>query len=190
MSFKSDYAAFLFWKVGVIFFFLLSGNVYVEPSQSCLFVNQPDSVQRLICREQCQYIWEAAGNCPGFMVGADLCTGRAFTDLEKFWGVQVRWGPLCSHWGALPTQCCFLMVAGEAGCLPAHGSLQRESDVPHGRTRKVQICCRVCTVQTQLTEETLRPPWGPALSWMQWRWKETRDGDLDYQYLARHTCTK
>ena len=78
-------------------------------------MNQPDSVQRLICKGQCQCIWGAAGNCPGFMVVADLCIGRAFTDLEKFWAVQVRQGTLCSHWGALPTDTCTRMLCSYRG---------------------------------------------------------------------------
>ena len=146
------------WEFFFFFFFLLSGNVYVEPSQSCLFVNQPDSVQRLICRGQCQCIWEAAGNCPGFMVEADLCIGRAFTDLEKFWGVQVRWGPLCSHWGALPAECCVLTVGGGKldVCLHA-GACNRSQTYPTGEQGKH----RSTAVSALCRHSWLRRRWNP-----------------------------
>lgn len=64
--------------MGVIF--LLSGKVFVELSQSCLLVNQPDSDLRLITKGQYQLIWGTARNCPGFVVGADRSFKLIFDD--------------------------------------------------------------------------------------------------------------
>ena len=153
--------------MGVIF--LLSGKVFVGLSQSCLLLNQPDSDLRLIPKGQYQLIWDTARNCPGLMVGADLCIGRAFIDLEKFWGVQVKRGTLSSHWDALPTDTCTRMLCsyrgGEAECLLVSRSFQRESDLLHQENEEsADLLPHLCTVETQLTEGDVETDFEPSIA--------------------------
>lgn len=172
--------------MGVIF--LLSGKVFVKLSQSCLLVNQPDSDLRLIPKGQYQLIWGTARNCPGFMVGADLCIGRAFIDLEKFWGVQVKWGTLSSHWGALPTDTCTRMLCSYRGRSWMSACKQvlpmGVRPAPPGEWGKHRFSATSLQWKHSWLKEMLRLTLSLALPWLQWRWKGTGDGDLRYQYLS------
>lgn len=175
MSFKSDYTAFLFWKVGVIFYTLRKSICWILTElhicESARFSPETD-MQRTVS-VHLRSRWELprvhGGSRP--LHWKSLHRFREILSFRLDRGLYVLIGMLCPQ---IPAPECCVLTGGKAECLPASRSLQWESYLPHGRMRKAQIYCRVCAVQTQLTEETLRPPWKLVLSWMQWRQKETR----------------